>query len=226
MRRIKFWQFIDEHPEYLNSFPFTDAEKSRIYNWFFNRYVDEEEFGRSFLITVQYNWNEYTRLKSIDILDKIADLTTSKRVREIANNTLNNLSRTANTTTNKTTQTSETVSGTSHDQSANKQLPMNSSGDDFDDLFDWSKGGSGIGENQGSNRSTVTGGDTITGSDAQTLTDIGNRTDRGTITDTETNELMADVLDRIWNYILGHEPMQWLLGKLQVCFLHKINIEE
>lgn len=217
---IYFYEYLEKNPHlYDNVEGLTDTEKAFLNVEFWDLKVKPSTFSHHYLHNINKYIDQFLLLKEIQFSEKLSDLTTNEKLRTIINAEASNLSRTANTSHSSTGSESESHSVNGNTKQADRALPMNSSGEDLDDIVDWSKGASTAGESKTISTDTVTGSNSITGSDAQTISDIGTRNANGTITDKEMNDQAVDCIRRIWDYLTEPKAMEWLCNKLRPCFI-------
>lgn len=217
---IPFYEYLEKNPNLWDNVEgLTDTEKAFINMEFWDYNCNPTSISRELLHRVDKYIDQYLELKALNLSDKLKDITTNERLRTIINSEATNLSRSGTVTHNSTVSKGETVTVDNNTKQADRALPMNSSGNDLDDIVDWSKGASTAGETQTNGTNSVTGSDTVNGSDIQSLTDLGTRNANGTITDKEMNEAAVDIINRIWNYYSSKNPLEWLCNKLEPCFI-------
>ena len=219
-RPISFNEYLTLNPHlYDHVSGLTDTEKAFINEEFWDLMVNPTTFSHHFLHQIDKYIDRYLELKELNLNDKLKDIVTNERVRMIVGNATSSLTR--NATRNGTSTGSKTDSTTinQNNKSANRALPMNSSGEDLDDIVDWSKGASDAGETQTRGTNSTTGSESLTTQDVQTLTDLNSSGNTGTIRDTEMNELAVDCIGRIWDYIVSHDALEWLCKQLESCFI-------
>lgn len=217
---IPFYQYLENNPHlYDNVSGLTDTEKAFLNQEFWDMQVKPQTFAREYLHKIDTYIDQYLELKSIQFSDKLSDLTTNEKLRTIINSEASNLQRNANTTHSSNGTESESVTVNGNTKQADRALPMNSYGEDLDEIVDWSKGASNAGESKTRSTNTVTGSNSISGTDAQTLSDIGTRNANGSITDKEMNDQAVTCIERIWNYLIQPKALEWLCNKLRPCFI-------
>lgn len=217
---IPFYEYLSQHPDIWDNMDIlTDNEKAFINEEFWELQVKPVTFARHFRHEIDKYVDQYLALKSIQFNEKLSDLTTNEKLRTIINSEASNLSRTGNRTHSSQGTESESVRVHGNTKQADRALPMNSYGDDLDDIVDWSKGASTAGESQTDNTNTVTGSNNISGTDSQTLSDIGTRNANGTITDKEMNDQAVTCIRKIWDYLIEPKAMEWFINKLKPCFI-------
>ena len=137
--------------------------------------------------------------------DEIFELFDDKYTRKILSERTSQLAQTGNRNTSRNDTNNE------NRKNANRELPMASTGRNFDQTVDWSDGASNIDE------SKTTGSSNIQEADVNTLN--SNGIDNGDTTETYTRERTpVDTIDRIWNYILKPKAVDWLTSQLQYAF--------
>ena len=217
---IPFYEYLEKNPHLWDNVEgLTDTEKAFINMEFYDYNCNPTTIGRELLHRVDKYIDQYLELKALNLSDKLKDVTTNERLRTIINSEATNLQRNGTVTHSSTGTESESHSVNGNTKQADRALPMNSSGEDLDDIVDWSKGASTAGESKTRSTDTVTGSNSINGSDIQALTDLGTRNANGTITDKEMNEAAVDIINRIWNYYSSKNPLEWLCNKLEPCFI-------
>lgn len=198
---MMFCEFVALHPTLYEGVKLDRGTIDYINYHFYDYTVDAQSFERHFITKLRRLVDIYNNLKAIELQDMVFDITTSKYVRTLAANTINDIKRTGTTNgTNKkenegkstgkdtgtTTNTRQTEyegnvattgsSTTKEDKStttkvstetdatakhAEKTLPMETTGSDFDDIVDWSNGGTGISQNNNTGSGTTNTDGTI-----------------------------------------------------------------
>ena len=204
-----YMYFLANHPylfeEFIDSGKLTIAEMNYINNHFFDYTVDPRTFENEFKRAMRESLPRYNILKSIELKDEIFELFDDKYTRKILSERTSQLAQTENRNTSRNDTNNE------NRKSANRELPMCSTGRNFDQTVDWSDGASNIDE------SKTTGSSNIQEADVNTLNSSG--TDNGDTTETYTRERTpVDTIDRIWNYILKPKAVEWLTSQLQYAF--------
>ena len=215
-----FCEFVALHPTLYEGVKLDRGTIDYINYHFYDYTVDAQSFERHFITKLRRLVDIYNNLKAIELQDMVFDITTSKYVRTLAANTINDIKRTGTTngtnkkdnqgkSTGKDTGTTEEVreteyegnvsstgsTNTQEDKStttqttnstnatakhAEKTLPMETTGTDFDEIVDWSNGGTGISQNKNTGSGTTNSGtvikDTATGSKKDNEDSTGNET--------------------------------------------------
>lgn len=217
---IYFYEYLEKNPNlYDNVSGLTDTEKAFLNLEFWDLKVKPAQFSHHYLHEIDKYIDQYLALKEIQFADKLNELTTNERLRTIINAEASNLARTSNRTHSSNGTDSESVTVHGNTKQADRVLPMNSEGEDLDDIVDWSKGASNAGESKTHNTNTVTGSNNVSGTDALTLSDIGSRNANGSITDKEMNDQAVTCIERIWNYLIQPKALEWLCNQLRPCFI-------
>lgn len=238
-KEIKFWEYLDKNPRLYDGIDLTGAEIEYINNEFWDYNVKPAEFENHFRQAIRRCITQYKNLKAIEFCDRIFDITTNESIRNIARDVSTTNDGTKNNTRseNNTTTGSLTESGTDSNtrtedldsKTANKELPMNSYGDDFEDIVDWSKGASNISESKGDN--TVTDSGTNSRTQGTTGSETIQRADQEALHNLETvkgkdkdkykaiNGQGVVLIKKIYDYILEPKALHYLVGNLQKCFI-------
>ena len=277
-KREKYYDFLSDHPTLWDGVDLDQATIDYVNNFFFDYDVNPWKFERYFIQRLRHSVAIYNKLKSIELQDKIFDLTDNETVRHLttkttdqlnneknSNKTINNTGDTTTTNSNNTKSTggtTTTTEGTSQDDSTNKTivdgttdtiaaqrtLPMNTSGDsNIDSLKDWSYGSSAS-ESKTDDDSTTTTTNTdksstegstnytqdllVNASGNLKVEDNRKQTEElleklgqianGNVDTWETNnnrnQMVVDMVNKIWNYLIAPKAIDYLIGELEGAF--------
>lgn len=209
--RQNFMYFLGNHPylfqEFTDSGLLTNAEMNYIVEHFHDYDVDPRTFENDFKREMREALPRYNNMKGIELLDDVFELVDDKYTRGIVRQRVTDLSE--NTTNNGTSST------TSNDdtKSANRELPMETSGTStIDGIVSWGDGASNINENKS------TGSSSITSQDARILSSLGH--DNGNSTETyEHHGNPVEHIDKIWQYLLKPKAIQYLTAAISSAFI-------
>lgn len=138
---------------------------------------------------------------------------------------------------NVTTQNQASTQNQGTTKQAAKTLPMKSGGAGFDNVVNWNTGASGIEQNSNNSStnetnngsatrnnseedtSTRTYNTQITDEDITRLSDLGTSTGKDHETLEVRRDLVVDIVDRIWNYLVAPKAIDYLTKELSSAFL-------
>ena len=255
-----FAQFLEWHPNLYEGIDLLDnGAITTINSYFWEWYVNPKTFENEFLSKLKMYVGQYYDQKLIEVHKRVFDITTNERVRELVKKATDTLSRNKTLTgsradggtitdagtnsqnINEQGSDSNTKNETINNKHADKELPMNSYGDDFDDIIDWSKGASNIREDNNSNNTTDNGTDsrttatsgtdgnvrtlatTINKSDIEKLTDLANKQGTDEETYKEVNGQAVNLIENIIKYLRSDKAIHWLIQQLRDCFILVID---
>lgn len=202
-----FLYFLGNHKYLFREFDghITNAEINYIVEHFYDYTVDPRTFANEFKRALRETLPRYNILKSIELKDDIFELFDDKWTRDIISDRLQTIAENGT----KTSQRSDTSSDNT--KNANRELPMASTGRDFENTVRWNDGASNISE------SKTAGSSTISQNDVDNLQRAANES--GNTKETYTRERTpVDTVDRIWNYILKPKAIEYLTSELQYAF--------
>lgn len=205
-----FLYFLGNHPTLFQEFVepgfLTIAEMNYICEHFFDYKVDARTFENEFKREMREHLPRYNIMKAEELKDEIFQNIDEDYIRAIVSERATSLAQNGNKTTTGTNSSSTDV------KEANRQEPMESTGNNFDATVNWNRGASAIGENK------TTGSSTINQSDINALT--SNGTDNGNSHEYFTKH--GDPLDhvnRIWDYLVKPKAINWLTAQLSSAFI-------
>ena len=205
-----FMFFIGNHPylyeEFITQGQMTQAEMLYINDHFHDYDVDPRTFESEFKRILRESLPRYNMLKGIELRDEIFELVTDKYTREIYSKATSSLASEGNTT-----RTGNNSSNTQAKE-ANRQTPMQSTGQTFDGTVNWQGGASMIDENH-TNISNV-----INESDRNVIENNGESNNQSTETYKRDDDPVEHVA-RIWNYIVKPKAINWLTAELAAAFI-------
>lgn len=255
-REQLFAFYVSWHPKLYEGVDLDMATIDYINNHFYEYKVDTINFDRHFMNALRHATPIYNNMKAIEFSDRVFNIITNKSVRKLAKNTIDNIkengtinklrkdtgtitdSGTAQQTGSETQTDRKSIDDNTKNKVADKQLPMQSlGGEEFEELFDWSKGASTINEsendytrtenNSGSNSTNI---NTTTGNIRTLATNISNE-DTNELTkisnlkgnDKETIERIqgqgVDLIRKIWNYLITPKAIDYLISELEEAFI-------
>ena len=217
--KIEFWQYLDINPRLYDGIDLTGAEIEYLNDEFWDYQLRPKGFENHYRQAIRRAITRYKNLKAVEFCDRVFDIATSESIRNLTRDVTNNLSQTGSKTRTGTGSESETVSGSNTDKTANKELPMNSYGDDFDDIVDWSKGASNISETQGSDSRSTTGSNTINQSDQEALNKIDTIAEKDKDKFKEIRGQGVTLIKKIYDYILEPKALDYLVSEIEQCFI-------
>ena len=252
--RQKFCYFVGKHPRLYDGVDLDMATINYINNYFYDYYLDPRDFERHFILKLQRVAPIYNNLKKIEFDKRVFDITTNYSFTKSVENITNDLTRDGtlssvrgeNMTITDNGTVAENGSGTSREnvssdsesnsRKADRQLPMQSNGDDFDDVVNWDRGASAIGENRDesnssetTNANTTTTNNTITNNtttrrgnitkdDTQNLKELANRTLNNKNDYEAVNKQAVELIKKIWNYLVEPKSLDYITSELETCF--------
>lgn len=218
-KTIKFAEYLATHPHLYDGIDLTGAEIEKINRHFWDYKVKELDFSNHFLEAIDNALERYHKMKAIEFVEQISDITTNKEILKVAGHVASDGSSTSIGSADSTTTIGARHSETDNKE-ANRQLPMNSANDgsDFDDLIDWSQGGSGIGESKSESNTRQTE-DSVTASDSRTLTNLANQWNTNDSERTVIGKQAVDCIYNIWLYLSQPKAIQWLFDQVEKCFI-------
>lgn len=205
-----FLYFLGNHPtlfqEVIDQGQLTNAEMNYICQHFYDYNVDPRTFENDFKRELRELLPRYNMLKAWELRDEIFDFVIDGYTRAIVSQRATSLAENGNNTRTGNNST------TGDNKSANRELPMESTGRNFENTVDWSDGASNISENKN------TGSSTINQSDINALT--RNGTDNGNSHEYFTrNGDAEEIVDRVWNYVVKPKAINWLTAQLSTTFI-------
>lgn len=254
-REQLFADYVSWHPNMYDGVDLDKATIDYINNYFYEYKVDCNHFHRHFMNALRHATPIYNNLKAVELSEKVFDIITNKSVRKLASSAVEDLkengtiaklrndtgtitdSGTIAQTASENTTANNRYNKDTDNRAANRELPMKTSGSDFDDTVDWENGASNISENKIEEDSTENISENV-GSSANTTT--GNtRTLATTITNSDTNELTklnnidkndketieritgqgVDLIKKIWNYLITPKAIDYIISELEESFI-------
>ena len=203
----KFSIFLSEHPNLYAGVPLTSYEIDFLNNHFWDYQVEPETFEQEYIQLLRESVPRYNAMKAIELSNEIYDKVTDRTVRHLAQNRIDTLSRNSNRNSQSQSQSNDS------DKRANRELPMKSTGNDFDSTVNWRNGASNIEENKS------VASQNITASDTEALLDnsSGNYNDYETID--RTNIPIVELIDKIWDYLLKPKSLEYLTSYIAKAFI-------
>ena len=232
-REQLFAYYISWHPKLYEGVDLDSATIDYINNYFYEYKVNPKDFDRHFLNALRHATPIYNNLKAIEFNKKVFNITTSKRVRKITEDTTNNIkengthtkeqgqhgSITDNGTIANTfagTQNVETEEENSNDsKTANRKLPMQTNGQSFDGQFGWGAGASDISE-------TKTNGGATGASETKNNSTENTQTTNIRSTNTEIESEDRNNLTRLAEMALNNKETEEEVGAQAVELILKI----
>lgn len=225
-----YFIFLGNHPtlfqEFIDTGFLTITEMNYINEHFHDYNVDPRTFENEFKRAMRESLPRYNNLKSIELIDEVFDLTDDNYTREIVSQRATHLAQNGTNTSNQTGSETQSNNGTNNttgtNKQANKNLPMQSLGNGFDNIVSWNNGASAIGENHNTVNNTtsnsLTGSSTINKQDANAL--LSDGTDNGNTKETYNRHgNPVDHIDKIWQYLLKPKAIEYLTSALSVAFI-------
>lgn len=266
-----FSVFVATHPSLYEGIQLDKATIDYLNLYFFEYSVNPQTFERHYITALKRYAPMYNNLKAIEVIDDIFDTCTNKIVRKLARETVNNLERNGNANTastgsktnitdednstdrrengnnnsnqsfnNKSNNTKATIS-----KEADRNLPMVTTGQNFDQTVQWDAGASNIRQvnnndtdvNIGSGasndstifRTNISQDDTNHLKSVDTLANNVNTTTKdseigtGTLQDDEVTEIIGDqvsnIIKNIWDYLVSDKSIDYLTEHLKHCFI-------
>jgi len=205
-----FLYFLGNHPTLFQEFVepgfLTIAEMNYICEHFFDYKVDARTFENEFKREMREHLPRYNIMKAEELKDEIFANIDEDYIRAIVSERATSLAQNGNKTSTGTT------NNTGNNKSANRELPMETTGRNFDNTVDWSDGASNISENKS------TGSSTINQSDIDALT--RNGTDNGNSHEYYTKKgNPLDHVNKIWDYLVKPKAINWLTSQLSAAFI-------
>ena len=206
-----FYFFIGTHPHLYDGIDIDNGTIYMLNNYFYEWLVNPLHFEHRYTTILNKTMGKYNNIKDIEMSHQILSIITNKSQKQYLQNIIDdtrsaqqsimkqrnkNESGATGKTENKTTTTdgstttrnTDTDTTTSSDaKTANKELPMETTGSSFEGVVSWNRGASNISE-------TKTEG-TGTEDTQETITNNANGTNNTTI-DTTNNTTMLDKIKR------------------------------
>lgn len=216
-KEMTFAEYLANHPHLYDGIDLTGAEIEKINRHFWEYTLKEKTFSHHFLEKLDNALERYHKMKSIEFIDDINKITTLKEITNIAGHIASNGSQT-NIGNSNTTNTIGARHSEIKNKDANKQLPMKSNGEDFDEIINWENGASNIEENH-NETDTRSATDGISSSDSRTLTNLATEWNTNDKTREVVRGQIANLIQNIWNYYSKPKAIQWLFQQLETSFI-------
>lgn len=201
--------FLSNHPNLYAGVDLTKAEIDFINNHFWNYYVEPQNFEIEFLQALRECVPRYNNMKINELRDDIFDVIKDETKRQYVDKVLE---RVSNSKTTNTPRTERKV--VTSNKNANRDLPMASDGNNFDDTVSWEDGASNISENK-----NIVTYQAPTGTDIQEIENSFNDHTKGNEKITRRLDYVADIVDRINQYLLKPKSSEYLLKALAKAFI-------
>lgn len=204
-----FLYFLGNHPHLFRDFiqcgQLTNAEMNYIITHFNDYEVDPRTFENEFTRAMIEALPRYNQMKKIEIQDELYELFDDKYTKEIITNRLTELEQNG---TKETTGTNTSEAGT---KNANRELPMATTGEDFDGTVSWADGASGINESKENGKTSI---------DQKDIDELKSK-ETGNDKTTESfkrEKSPVETIDKIWNYLLKTKAIEYLTQELSYAF--------
>lgn len=206
-RQQNFLYFLSNHPTIFNEFDgyLTIAEAEYIIRHFNDYTVDPRTFENEFKRLMWEHLPQYNLLKGKELADEVLELVDDKYKKTLINNKISQLS------SNGLKETNGTTNDTTSNKRADRQLPMQTTGTNFEGVVNWSNGASTIGENKDTRQST------LKNTDSTTLTNWGKDDVLGE-ENYEHHGNPVEHMEQIWNYIVKPKSINWLCANISIAF--------
>lgn len=216
---VSFAEYLATHPHLYDGIDLSGNEITEINNHFWDYNVFDKTFSHNYLTTLSRRLGQYHKLKELEFVEQIGDITTNKEILKIAGHV-------ASDSANTSSGWSQSINdgGARHSETdnkdANRNLPMNTTGsDDIDDLVDWGDGASNIAENKSVNDSDSFQ-DKINVTDGRSLTNIATQWNTNDSERTVIGQQAVKCIENIIAYLKQPKALDWLINELDACFIH------
>lgn len=250
-----FGEYLGWRPNLYNGVDLERPAIDYLNNYYWDYEVNPKNFHNHYLNALRKATPIYKNLRLVEFNDKIFDITTNQKERDFWSKITDKVDKDGTTTsTRKDTGTiNDTATSTGHETSnetgsseskdknktknAEKQLPMQTTGTTFNEIIDWSKGGSGISENRVNNKnntqtqnntvSDTTGNATnirtldteISKNDIDKLIQLNDMLKHDTDNTSEVNGQAVDLIKKICDYLVMPKAIDYLTEQVKDCFI-------
>lgn len=217
-----FYYFIGTHPHLYDGLDIDGLTIYIINNYFYEWLVNPLHFEHRFTNILNLELAKYNNIKSIELNNQILKLWTTQSNREIMRDAIRDL-RTMQASKALTTSKSESKNETTADnnnRSAFLELPMEKTGNDFDETVNWGDGATNISENRNDSKtnSKTDISDTINREDAEKIANLEKKLNSGLDAYREIKGQAVTLIDNICKYLYQPKAITYLIEKLKISF--------
>lgn len=221
-KRQNFYYFIGTHPHLYDGLDIDGLTINMLNTYFYEWEVNPLHFEHRYTTILQKELGRYNSIKNIELSEQILELFTNKSNKVILTDAIRD-ARTMQASLAKQEQKSKGESKSeskSTNKSANKELPMQSNGEDFDEIVDWSEGASNVNQSTSDNTSSsnTEASDTISKEDESKLADLEKKLNNGLETYKAIEGQAVILVNNITKYLYQPKSIDYLIEKLKPAF--------
>ena len=221
-KRQNFYYFIGTHPHLYDGLDIDGLTINMINTYFYEWEVNPLHFEHRYTSILMQELGRYNNLKNIELSKQILELFTNKSNKTIITNAVrdSNTQQKSQAEQNQATNTTANTSSESTTKGADKELPMQSNGDDFEETVDWSDGASTINQtkNETETNNTIAASDKITKEDESELKELEKKLNNGTETYEAVESQAVILINNITKYLYQPKSIDYLIEKLKPAF--------
>ena len=239
---MRFSEYLSITPTLYDGVDLDKGTIDYLNNWFYDYsvYAADGKFERQYLNNLRRSVGIYNNLKSIELCDRIFDITTNQSIKDATVKTIDRLKsdRTLNKTgSNTTNDTGTTTTGNTQKytpvtdvRTAVRNVPMNSKGT-FDEMFDWDElGATQVTEQKNNGGTDVTTNDqTVTDNtqsktvldtqDVEKLKQLNDIANKSKEYNSAVNGQVVGLVSNIWDYLVTPKAIDYLVDQVEPSFI-------